>query len=608
MCGISGILSFNKKIEAVSLKKMIDTLDHRGPDGEGIWLNEKQQVGLGHKRLSIIDLTDSGKQPMHYCNGRYSITFNGEIYNYIEIRENLIKQGFKFVSNSDTEVLLALYEYKKEKALEDLDGMFAFAIWDEKEQTLFCARDRFGEKPFFYHRDKSTFSFASEMKALFQFIGKRNIDNKHIYNYFLYSIIEDPNNPTTTFFQDIHQLPPAHYIVIDSNNNMTGRKYWDVDLNYQVNYSIEEAKEKFISLFTQSITRRLRSDVTVGSSLSGGIDSSSIVMMIDRLKGTGQIQKTFSARFHNFEKDEGKFMEMVIKNSKVEPHYVYPTAESALENLQKIMYHQEMPFGSTSIAAQYEVMKLARENKVTVLLDGQGADEYLAGYSNYWPSYLMQLYRENRNKFHQVNQHLKSLHNFDSLEQNFDFKLKTYSYAAYKKYGDIMRRYKNPSSDYFMGLNPEITRQYQSGRNPLYKPPHLKKQLYQSTLKTDLANLLRYADRNSMANSIEVRLPFLSHKLVEFVFSLNDDFKINNGWTKYILRKSMEGILPDEITWRKDKIGYEPPQQEWLNKNAFQSLFKEAAEDLKKDRIITKESDMLNWSYLMIYLLKKSFN
>lgn len=606
MCGIAGLLNFNTKIASSSIKRMIDALDHRGPDGEGIWISDDEKVGFGHRRLSIIDLTENGKQPMHYLNNRYTITFNGEIYNYLEIKNELLKKGYFFKTASDTEVLLALYDLKKEKALDDLDGMFAFAIWDEKEQTLFCARDRFGEKPFFFLKNHSEFAFASEIKALFQYAGKKSLNNKFIFNYIIYGLIENPLEPNLTFFQDVYQLEPSHYIKIGPGDNFIKRRYWDIDINQEASLTVEEAKDKFTYLFNESISRRLRSDVTVGSSLSGGIDSSSIVMMIDRMKGKEQLQKTFSARFKNFEKDEGKYMEMVIQKSKVEPHFVYPTVESAFENLNKVMYHQEMPFGSSSILAQYEVMKLAKKNNVTVLLDGQGADEIIAGYSFYWPSYLMQLYRSNTKKFKQVQKEIRDLNKIEPAVIDMEFKIKSYGYKAYRKSGDILRSFKKSDSEYFMGLNPEIVNEYKSHTNPIYKPPHLQKHLYHSTLHYGLRDLLRYADRNSMANSIEVRLPFLSHKLVEFAFTLKDDLKIHKGWTKYILRKSMEEVLPKEITWRKDKIGYEPPQKNWFEHQKFKELFQEATSELKKEKIITKDCEESKWSYLMIHLLKKS--
>jgi asparagine synthase (glutamine-hydrolysing) len=393
MCGIAGIYKLNNaSVKMEELKKMTDVIIHRGPDGEGHWINESSKVGFGHRRLSIIDLSENGKQPMHYANGRYTITFNGEIYNYIELRKELIQKGYQFISDSDTEVLLALYDLKKEKCLQDLDGMFSFAIWDEKEQILFCARDRVGEKPFHYYLDEHQFVFASEIKQFWEAGINKSVDQQKIMKYAEFGIIDEVDDITKTFYNNIKRLDSAHYLIIGAKKNVHINKYWDIDLNApKFNGTIEQAAEKFLELFTESIRLRLRSDVPVGSSLSGGLDSSSIVMLIDALKGKEIKQNTFSARFNNFDKDEGVHIEAVVKACKnLEVHYTWPDKNYFEQVFDKVTYHQDEPFGSTSIIAQYAVMELAKKNNVTVLLDGQGADEYLAGYLFYYQKYLNQ--------------------------------------------------------------------------------------------------------------------------------------------------------------------------------------------------------------------------
>lgn len=604
MCGIAGILSFEGSVQQGLLKKMADAIKHRGPDGEGFWTNQKGNIGFAHRRLSIIDLTKTGDQPMHYADGRYTIIFNGEIYNYLELKEFLLQKNYTFHSTSDTEVLLALYDLKKEKALDDLDGMFAFAIWDEKEKILFCARDRFGEKPFYYHRGKNFFAFASEIKALFQLDIPRTVNMKHVYDYLLYGTSENMHEPDTTFFENINQLEPSHYLTVDQKGNSKKKRYWDIDFENALPVEEKQAEEKFRELFTTSVERRLRSDVPVGSSLSGGLDSSSIVMMIDKIKHHRQQQKTFSARFPGFVRDETPYMNLVIQNSNVEPHFVIPSPESILNNLQKITYHHEWPVGSMSVTSQYEVMKLTKDNHIKVLLDGQGADEVLAGYTMYWPYYLMQLFRQDRKKYRAVKQGLEKLHGQKmALPPLLHFYLQSYSQKLYKRLLDIRRKMKRPDSPFFNGIEPELVKRYRKEQNPIYKPSHLKELLCHATMRYGLNELLRYADRNSMAHSVEVRLPFLSHQLVEFVFSLPDDFLIHNGWTKYILRKSMSDILPSEITWRKDKVGYEPPQQDWLNTPGFKEYLALSVSYLKKEKIISKESPVLTWNYIALYSL-----
>ena len=403
MCGIAGILNFNRsKVLHDDLQKITDVIAHRGPDGEGHWINENKNVGFGHRRLSIIDLTDSGKQPMHYASGRYTITFNGEIYNYIELRELLKTKGYIFLSNSDTEVLLAMYDWKKEHCLSFLDGMFAFAIWDENEQSLFCARDRFGEKPFYYSLENGKeFCFASEMKALWAHgISKEN-DNKVLDNYLKTGSAIFAEDATKTFYAKIKQLDSGHYLIINNKMELLTKCYYHLDhIQLNKNIKLTDAIEEFKQLFLESIKLRLRSDVSVGSSLSGGLDSSSIVMLIDSLKDSMINQHTFSARFDGFVRDEGVQMHQVLNKCKnVVPHEVWPQEQEFQEIIDKIIFHQEEPFGSSSVFAQWKVMELAKKNGTVVLLDGQGADEYLAGYLPFYGLYFKQLFFTNKKKY-----------------------------------------------------------------------------------------------------------------------------------------------------------------------------------------------------------------
>ena len=611
MCGIAGIFNKNTRADIDALKKMTDAIAHRGPDGEGHWISNSGKVALGHRRLSIIDLSDNGKQPMHYLN-RYTITFNGEIYNYIELKNTLVQKGYKFESKSDTEVLLALFDLKREKCLEDLDGMFAFAIWDEKEQQLFCARDRFGEKPFFYHHDpEKQFAFASEMKSLWQLGIKKQVNPVMMVNFLnnVYSL-DNPSRKSDTFYQDIHKLEPAHYLVMDSELRISKKKYWDIN-PLLVNRDIreEQAIEKFRELFSKSVKHRLRSDVPVGSSLSGGLDSSSIVCLINSLNSEHSlIQKTFSARFKNYEKDEGKFMEAVIKATHVDAHFCWPAEEQFITDFDKMFYHQEEPFSSASIFAQWSVMMLAKQNNVTVLLDGQGADEMLAGYHYYFSTYFNELYRNGQDLYkHEVNCYRK-MHNPEyifygettnpSPIDTISRRIKSYVRPVYKA---IFRNSGYTHNKSF--LHRDYLSQFTSKDFYSIKfDGNLNQQLYYSTCTSGLETLLRYADRNSMAHSREVRLPFLSHQLVEFVFALPSGLKIRDGWTKYLLRKSMENILPPEITWRVDKIGYEPPQKKWLSDKRITEKIQDSKLDLEKRKIINPDrnkSDDNDWLLLM---------
>ena len=535
MCGIVGILNFdNKKIHKRELKKMTNRLSHRGPDGEGHWVFENNQIGLGHRRLAIIDLDKRASQPMHFLD-RYTITFNGEIFNYLEIRSKLISKKYRFKTESDTEVLLALYAEMGKDMLSYLDGMFAFAIWDSLKEELFCARDRFGEKPFFYFVNKNRLVFASELKAIWEVGVKREIIDEKIFSFIL-----DNCNSDQSYYKGISKLDPAHFIIVSKKGEMKISRYWSLDsIEIDQDISFDSAKTKYLNLFYKSIRLRLRSDVTVGSSLSGGLDSSSIVSSVNLLKDRNQQQKVFSARFHNFNKDEGSFIDILLnQTSEIKGFNTWPEDHNIMDFVEKVVYHHEEPFSSTSVLAQWKLMELVKNNQVTVLLDGQGADEYLAGYTLENKIYFTQLFFENRIKYEEQ---LKKFNNIRSQNQKIKHYLESESYRM--RFGRIKRKI----------LNQPIN--YQT----------LKSSLKLRLRSTGFENLLQYADRNSMAFSREIRLPFLSHELVEFIFSLPDNYIINDGWNKYIHRSCFNDKLPSQICWRKEKVGFEPPQKRWLS-------------------------------------------
>ncbi|HSZ85020.1 MAG TPA: asparagine synthase (glutamine-hydrolyzing), partial [Puia sp.] len=400
MCGIAGIISKNASvINEVILKKMTDSIAHRGPDGEAFYINPKKNVGFGHRRLSIIDLTNAGAQPMFYLD-RYTIIHNGEIYNYIELKEELSNRGYSFRSQSDTEVILAAYDYYKEECLQHFDGMFAFAIWDEKEQTLFCARDRFGEKPFHYFFDDAKFLFASEAKAIWASGVEKKTNYPLLLNYLVLGHTHTAADNTITFFQGIFSLPAAHCIKFSLNDfSFSINRYWDCDKEIKISISEKDAAEKFNELFNLSVKRRLRSDISLGTSLSGGLDSSSIISAINKIQGTNSLE-TFSAVFPGFEKDESKYIQAVTEKFNLKNYSITPTEDDLIKDIERVCYHQEIPFTSSSIFAQYKVFELAKQQNVKVLLDGQGADETLAGYNKYIHWYLQELLSSRSLKFY----------------------------------------------------------------------------------------------------------------------------------------------------------------------------------------------------------------
>lgn len=592
MCGIAGIYSFNKPLVFEKIKTMTDVLAHRGPDGEGQWISPNNRIGLGHRRLSIIDLSEYGKQPMHYLD-RYSITFNGEVYNYLELKETLLRQGYQFQSKTDTEVLLALYDLKKEECLNDLDGMFAFAIWDEKEQTLFCARDRFGEKPFFYHKNKEDFVFASEIKALFKVGVSKDVNNKRLINYLATNAIEDIYDKSTTFYKDITALEAGHYLKI-STEGIIKKKYYNLSFIENNKYTLAEASEEFHLLFQESVKlRTFSSDVAVGTSLSGGVDSSLIFHEITQLNPN---INTFTASFPGFNKDETELVKLLHNNYRASAHFAYPNAESYVEDLDTLFYHQDEPIINANLHAQWCVYKLAKENGVTVLLDGQGADEIFAGYHYYFKPYLQQLLISKKDEYKkEINFYTDS----PFFNKDFNFFFEAYAPKMFHQYKKLKGYHKGPIND----INEEY---YSNYRNDLFPPKFLKPELNEylnyNLFFSGFEHLLRYGDRSSMAFSREVRLPFLSHKLVEFAFSLPINMKINKGYAKYIERYTYQSKLPKEIIWKKEKIGYEAPQTSWIENKKLQEKVSESIEFLIKNKILsaTKYDKKKWWRYIQI--------
>lgn len=572
---------------------MTDTLAHRGPDGEGQWSNKKGTVHLGHRRLSVIDLSNNATQPMNYGN-RYHIVHNGEIYNYIEIRSFLQNKGYRFNSQSDTEVIIAAYDFWKEKCLQQFDGMFAFAIWDEKEEQFFAARDRFGEKPFYYYEDEEYLIFSSEMKAFWAIGIEKNIDNKMLLNYLTLGHVQNCVDKEQTFFESIYALPPSHYLVFRPSKQLSKvTKYWSINKETRIDISAEDAIEKFTELFNNSVKKRLRSDVPVGTSLSGGLDSSAIVATVSSLKKKStspeKVNSAFSAVFPGFEKDESKFIDTVAECFGFESYKIQPTAAGLINDFEKLCYHQEEPFQSSGIYAQYKVFELAKQQQVKVLLDGQGSDEILAGYPRYIHWYLQEVLSRHKLGATRIERQA-----FQKNDQPFNWDIKNYFAAFLPSHAAIQLEKKEyQKTIHHPDISLEFLRSVR-GRDweGIHKPivTKLNDILHFNTTEMGLEELLRFADRNSMAHGREVRLPFLNHELVEFIFSLPSSLKMHEGWTKFLLRRSMNQKLPDEIVWRKDKVGFEPPQKQWMQETMLQEYIGQAKQKLISAGILTKKA------------------
>ncbi|MDB5206630.1 MAG: asnB [Flavisolibacter sp.] len=583
MCGIAGIVSKSEVATFLPrLKKATGILSHRGPEEEIFWSNEEGTVAFGHRRLCIIDLSKKAAQPMHYAD-RYTIVYNGEIYNYREVKKELQNKGHQFKSQSDTEVILAAYAEWSTACLQKFEGAFSFAIWDQKEQTIFAARDRFGEKPFFFFFDDEQLVFASEIKAMWEMDVKKEVNQSMLYNFLTIGYTTNPSDAGETFYNNIHKLPAAHYLTYSlQKNTLHIERYWQVYADVNTTISESDAIEKFDELFADSISKRLRSDVAIGTSLSGGLDSSSIVAFCAGETAAQYTHKCFTASFTGFEKDETAYASAVAKKFGLQ-HHITTIAESEVAHLMdKVAACQDEPFSSASVLAQYKVFELAKAEGVTVLLDGQGADEVLGGYHKYYKWLWQDLYRtRSLGKSGEV----KAAH---ALGVKESFGIKNKLAALLPEFSaSILQTQKSKQAFNHPYLNKDFA--FSNKRNLYYALPtshDLNGALYYNTFVNGLEELLRLADRNSMAHSVEVRLPFLQHEMVEFLFTLPPYFKIRQGWTKWLLRKAVDDKLPKEIVWRKDKVGYEPPQKEWMKSKAVQEKIMEGKEKLVKEGIL----------------------
>lgn len=562
MCGIAGIYQFDgDRVEASLLERMGDEIAHRGPDGTGICLD--QEVGLVHRRLKIIDLTDKAAQPMTDNSGHLTISYNGEIYNYVELRKELEGEGYSFRSGSDTEVILAAYVKWKEGCVKRFNGMFAFALWDRRERRLFCARDRFGQKPFYYHHSSTRFAFASEIKSLLSLPEvTREANLALIRDYLTLGLVD---HTLETFFAGIRKLEPATWLIVD-RQGIISERYWAIRMSDNVEGSrpTTHQSQEFLEILTDAVRLRLRSDVPIGSCLSGGIDSTSIVCLIHSLispshkERLGEYQKTFSAASELPALDERPFIHLVTAETGAEAHIVYPSSAMFLEEMDKLLWHQEEPFSNSSVYAQWCVFKRAAEAGVKVMLDGQGADEQLCGYRKFSYFYLRELLsRKAVSRF--LKEGILSLKNI-SFFSGVDFRHS----LRYFKLGERWQGLSNLIRPQLLPL--------EETNVPIGWNGSLSQRILLDMRRFSLPSLLRYEDKNSMAFSLESRTPFLDFRLVEHLARLPLNFKIGNGWTKYILREALKGVVPEKIRQRRDKLAFDTPQDHWLRNDLMRPL------------------------------------
>jgi asparagine synthase (glutamine-hydrolysing) len=610
MCGIFGSINtsfINHNEKLINVSKVIK---HRGPDDEGYLLfnayshkafkgpdspvdialpvigsnNNEFTNAFLHRRLSIIDLSKHGHQPMSYADEKYWIILNGEIYNYVEIRQDLIKLGYTFSTKSDTEVVLAAHMQWKEECVKRFNGMWAFAIWDRHENSLFLSRDRFGVKPLYYAFAENSFIFCSEVKGILAYIDRLpELNDVQLLNYTTYGEVRMGLSNEETIFKNIKQLLPGHSLIF-KKGEIRISQYWSIPPK-EHKLSLNESVLEFKRLFHQSLKYRLRSDVEVGSCLSGGIDSSSIVS--NATFSFGKHFHTFSAVWPGESCDESYYIRKVNEKWNCVPHLIQPNLDGLLDIIDREIYFQEIPLPGSSLIAQWFVMQGAKEAGIKVLLDGQGADEVLSGYPRYIIPYINELI------FHLKWNELFS--NYRDLKANgYDFKR---ILGIQKNKVVAKNRTVLPVNKLYQDKQARLNRKY-------YQYNYLPDYLAEEIQNTCLPALLHYEDRNSMAHSVEARVPYLDYQLAEFCLGISTEHKIKGTLTKVVLREAMKEILPAEIYSRRDKIGFSTPIENVFFKRGS-AHYKYIVNVIKKSRI--KELGILDMTEINNYLTGNEF-
>lgn len=584
MCGILGIVSKNKE-QAIELNKATTIIRHRGPDdcgymswsqgqkaryfADGDTLSEskdafdleeyqdhKFDVGFGHRRLSILDLSSAGHQPMMF--GKLIITYNGEVYNYIEIREELKGLGRQFQTQTDTEVILQAWDEWGDKCLSKFNGMFSFLILDTDTSKVYIVRDRFGVKPLYYTETENYFAFASEVKQLRVLPDYKFELNRQIaYDYLRYGYLD---HTTDSFEKGISLIKPGHVYTLDIATKKLTSNQWYKLSPQNGNLDFNQAKTAFTSLLKDAVKLRLRSDVPVGSALSGGMDSSAVVCLMREIldeRGEEHVKlETVTSCNDDLRFDETKYAEIINKHTRSNSHKIYPSFETLKKELKEIIWHLDYPFGSSSQFAQWSVFKKAAEAGLTVMIDGQGADEQLAGYGgNDLPLYSGLL---KKGKLSVLKAEAKS------YKQRFGVLPKGFLLGAFQSILPNKLQHIFPDK-----YRPKLKAKpswlnHQAVEDFEWEAGSLQQNLINQVHLSPLPSLLRYEDRNSMAFSVESRTPFMDYRLMEFSLGQPEEYIYNQGERKYILKKSMETIVPEEVLNRKDKMGFLSGEEKWL--------------------------------------------
>ncbi len=573
MCGIAGIFAVNTSLNLRdAIGRMQHQILHRGPDGEGIYLDSQTNLILGHRRLAIID-PQHGAQPLTSHNGRYTVTFNGAIYNYLELRRELISRGHPITSYCDTEVIPYAYAEWGEDCVNHFRGMFAFAVWDVVEKVLFCARDRVGIKPFYYFHDGQHFVFASEIKAILSTgLIKAEASTQGLQDYVTFQFcLED-----TTLFKNIFKLEPGYCISVRQQAGKiltTKRQYWDVNYETNSEQNPQYYIDNLVALLEESVQLHLRSDVPLGAHLSGGLDSSTVVCLAAKLLKGSQF-KTFTGAFREGQQfDETAHAKAVAEMAGCDYHETYIPGTELSTVLPHLIRMMDEPVAGPGLIPQYYVSKLAADQKAKVVLGGQGGDELYVGYARYFVAYLEKCLAasispgsQNTGDNHSLSDIIPNLPLLDSYKPMIKH---FFSEGLFGNDDERYFRLTDRSEDGRSIFNPEVFTNSQSFNRfqTVFNRPNTDSYINKMTyfdLKASLPALLHVEDRTSMAVSLESRVPLLDHKLVEFIATVPSNLKFANGKTKHLFREAVKNLIPKQILDRKDKMGFPVPLNQWF--------------------------------------------
>lgn len=554
MCGISGIIHKNgTPVADDEIRSINDLIAHRGPDGRGLFF--ANGLALGHRRLAILDVSAAGHQPMTYGDS-YVITFNGEIYNYLELRSQLSLDGYGFASKTDTEVILAAYDKWGADCVSRFNGMWAFALYDKQKEEIFCSRDRFGVKPFYYADTADKFVFGSEIKQILAGAAGAAVANMVAVRDFL---VEGYHGHTSeTFFRGIHSLRAGHNLVFSVKaNSFREVRYYSLEVRPGLpELDAKSATALFLADLKRAVNYQLRSDVKVGVCLSGGLDSSSLAGLSAITYNAGAMgrMQAIHAKSSEKETDESGYAMELAAHADIELSVIEPTAEEFINAIDEVVYLQEEPFATPSIFMQYFLFEKAKRIGCKVMLDGQGSDEILLGYERYYSAHLQSMAA------------LSAVREIFFIENNsrLSFRALFCNLMYFSIAGIRIRNLKRK----FSFLKKEYTQDFPNIATLTKGLRDIRAMQKMEIESFQLPHLLRYVDRNSMRHSIEARVPFLDHQLVETCYGISSKLKIRDGWTKHILRVAMHGLISKNILWRKNKFGFEAPTASWINEGS----------------------------------------